>query len=147
MKQYRIAALVLFVTSLWLPAYAHHIAVVVQQQNPTESLTSPELAKIFKSETRKWPNGADVRVVLNRNSAAAFQVLERLAHMPAPTAKTFIAKHKNFFLLANSNAEVLRLVSSNRGALGLVDVRAVDSTIKVVKVDGKLPLQKAYLPD
>lgn len=147
MRQYRIAALVLFVTSLWLPAYAHHIAVVVQQQNPTESLSSPELAKIFKSETRKWPDGSDVRVVLNRNSAVALQMLERLAHMQAATAKAFIARHTSTFLLVNSDKEVLRLVSSDPGALGLVDVRAVDSTIKVVKVDGKLPLEKAYLPD
>ena len=28
----------------------------------------------------------------------------------------------------------------------MVDVRAVDSRVKVLKIDGRLPLEKAYLP-
>jgi hypothetical protein len=31
-------------------------------------------------------------------------------------------------------------------AIGLVDVRAVDNTINVVRVDGKLPMESGYLP-
>ena len=32
------------------------------------------------------------------------------------------------------------------GAVGLVDVRSVDKTINVVRVDGKLPMESGYLP-
>jgi hypothetical protein len=32
------------------------------------------------------------------------------------------------------------------GALGLVDVRSVDGTINVVRVDDKLPMESGYLP-
>lgn len=146
MRLYRLAFLALFVTSLWLPAYGHHIAVVVQEQNPTKSLTSPELARIFKAETRKWPDGAQILVVLNKNSTVSFEILERLASMPGASAQAFVATHKTHFALTNSDEEVLRLVSSMPGALGLVDVRAVDSRVKVLKIDGRLPLEKAYLP-
>jgi hypothetical protein len=31
--------------------------------------------------------------------------------------------------------------------LGVLGVRAIDSRIKVLKIDGKLPLEKDYLPD
>ena len=146
MRLCRFAFLALFVTSLWLPAYGHHIAVVVHEQNPTKSMSSPELARIFKAETRKWPDGAQILVVLNRNSEVSFQIIERLAGMPNASAQAFIATHKMHFALTSSDEEVLRLVSSMPGAVGLVDVRAVDSRIKVLKIDGRLPLEKSYLP-
>src|SRR5690242_12490418 len=122
MRLHRLAYLALFVTSLWLPAYGHHIAVVVHEQNPAKSLTSPELARILKAETRKWPDGAQILVVLNRNSEVSFQIFERLAAMPNAGAKAFISTHKESFALADSDQEVLRLVSSMPGAVGMVDV-------------------------
>ena len=142
----RLAVLVLFPALFWLPAYAHHVAVVVHQQNPAANVSSPELAKIFKSETRKWPDGLDIVVVLNRNSAVSMQIVARLAGMPNGKARAFIAAHRDYFVLTDSDAEVLSLVSGKPGALGMVDVRAVDNRIKVLKVDGKLPLEKTYLP-
>lgn len=142
----RITIPALFLALSWLPAYAHHVAVVVNQQNSADSLSSSELAKIFKSETKKWPDGQDIIMVLNRNSAVSMQILERLAGMPDGKARAFVAAHNGYFTFADSDSEVLRLVSSKPGALGMVDVRAVDSKIKVLKIDGKLPLEKAYLP-
>jgi len=66
--------------------------------------------------------------------------------MPNAGAKAFISTHKESFALADSDQEVLRLVSSMPGAVGMVDVRAVDSRVKVLKIDGRLPLEKSYLP-
>jgi hypothetical protein len=146
MRLHRFAVLALFVTTLWLPAYGHHIAVVVHDQNPTKSLTSPELGKIFKAEATKWPDGAQVLVVLNKNSAVCFEILERLTGMPNASARAFVDTHKSHFALTDSDADVLRLVSSMPGAVGMVDVRAVDSRVKVLKIDGRLPLEKLYLP-
>jgi hypothetical protein len=45
-----------------------------------------------------------------------------------------------------SDAEVLDLVASTPGAIGLVDVNAINSSINVVKVDAKLPTEAGYLP-
>jgi ABC-type phosphate transport system substrate-binding protein len=146
MNYRRITIITLFVALTWLPAHAHHVAVVVNQQNSAESLSSPELAKIFKSEMRKWPGGQDLVMVLNRNSAVSMQILERLANMPDGKARSFVAAHKDYFLLADSDAEVLKAVAGKPGALGMVDVHAVDSRVKVLKIDGKLPLEKGYLP-
>jgi len=141
-----VASLALFVALCWLPAHAHHLAVIVPQQSRTEAMSSGELAKILKSEIKKWPDGHDVIVVLNRNSAVSMQIVERLAGMPDGKARMFIAAHKGYFVLTDSDAEVLGLVSGKPGALGIVDVHAVDSTIKVLKIDGKFPLEKGYLP-
>jgi ABC-type phosphate transport system substrate-binding protein len=146
MNYRRITVLALLVAFCWLPAHAHHVAVVVNQQNSAESLSSPELAKIFKLEMKKWADGQEIVLVLNRNSAVSMQILERLAGMPDNKARAFVAAHKDYFVLADSDTDVLALVSTRPGALGMVDVRAVDSNIKVLKIDGKLPLEKAYLP-
>lgn len=146
MKNLRFAVFAL-VLSFWIPAHAHHLAIVVHQDNHVNTVTSAGLAKIFKSETKKWPDGNDVVVVMNRNSPGALRVVERLAKIPAREAGAFIAAHKSSFVLAESDADVLRIVSGTPGALGLVDVHSIDAKVRVVKVDGKLPLEKDYLPD
>jgi hypothetical protein len=57
-----------------------------------------------------------------------------------------IAAHKGSIVMADSDADVLKIVQSTAGAVGLVDVRSVDNTIKLVRVDGKLPVESGYLP-
>jgi len=47
--------------------------------------------------------------------------------------------------VVNSDAEVIRLVSSMPNAVGVVDTYSITSEIAVVKVDGKLPLEPGYL--
>jgi len=51
-----------------------------------------------------------------------------------------------FHVARDSDADVLRIVQSTPGAIGFVDVRPVDNTINVVRVDGKLPMESGYLP-
>jgi hypothetical protein len=60
--------------------------------------------------------------------------------------KTLIAAHKDSTVMADSDADVLQSVQSTGGAVVLVDVRSVDNTINVVRVDGKLPMESGYLP-
>ena len=143
----RYRPLVLAVTILsFLPCYAHHLAVVVDKANNTAEITSPNLSKIFKSEIRKWADGKNVVLVMHKDSSVERLTLQRLNRMSAAELKTFIDTHKDSILLADSDAEVLKLVQSNPGAIGLVDVRAVDRSVNVLKVDGKLPLEQGYLP-
>jgi hypothetical protein len=49
-------------------------------------------------------------------------------------------------MLVDTDADVLKIVQSIPGAIGFVDVRSIDSTISVVRVDGKLPMESGYLP-
>ncbi len=130
-----------------LPGYGHHLAVVVPKDNQTAALTSADLAKMMKSETRKWPDGPTVIVVMNKNSAASVQVVERLCHLSQGATKAFIAAHPELFILADSDEAALKLVASTPGALGIVDVHAISGNqVQVVKIDGKLPMELGYLP-
>ncbi len=138
--------LLLTVACFCLPAHAHHLAVVVHQDNHTPAITSSDLGKIFKGEMRHWADGHNVIVVINKDSAVSMQVMERLSSMPRSEILAFFEAHKASFVLAASDADVLRIVQGTPGALGMVDVRLVTGKINVVKVDGKLPLEQGYLP-
>jgi ABC-type phosphate transport system substrate-binding protein len=69
-----------------------------------------------------------------------------LNKMTADELKALITAHKDSIVMADSDADVLKIVQSTPGAIGFVDVRSVDNTINVVRVDGKLPMESGYLP-
>jgi ABC-type phosphate transport system substrate-binding protein len=123
--------------------FCPHKAVVVNKDNNVGTLTAAQLSRIFLSEIKKWPGGKAVILVLHKNSAGK---TERLNKMSDSEWKTLIAAHKDSIVMADSDADVLKIVQSTAGAVGLVDVRSVDNTINVVRVDGKLPMESAYLP-
>jgi hypothetical protein len=66
--------------------------------------------------------------------------------MSAAQMKSLIAVHKDSIMMVDSDADLLRLVESTPGAIGLVEVRSIDDRVNVVKVDGKLPMEEGYLP-
>ena len=138
--------LIAFLMVSFLPCYAHHLAVVVDKDNNVGQVSSNVLAKMFKSEVRKWPDGKNVVIILHKSSSLEMLVLERLNKMTEAELKAFISAHKSMFVIADSDAALLKAVQSTPGALGLIDVRVVDGKVNVLKVDGKLPLEDGYLP-
>jgi ABC-type phosphate transport system substrate-binding protein len=141
-----IAAVLGFLFSFLVPCFAHHMAVVVNKENTTDNVTAVHLAKIFRADVKKWPDGKNIVLILHTNSAGESETLERLIKVTPAEWKALIAAHKDYIVIEDSDAEVLKRVQSTPGAIGVVDVRAVDSTIKVVRVDGKLPMESGYLP-
>lgn len=122
------------------------MAVVVNKDNNVENVTAAHLSRIFRSEVKKWPDGKALVLVLHRRSEGETETLQRLNKMSADELKAMIAAHKDSIVMADSDAEVLKIVQSTPGAIGFVDVRSVDNTINVVRVDGKLPMESGYLP-
>ena len=147
MRRYLQLAVLLAGALCSVPCYAHHVAVVVAKDANVDSVTSSDLRKMVKFESRKWPNGNDVVVVLTKDSAASLEVLAHLCHMTEPALKEFIAAHPNSIIVVDSEAALFKMVESRPGALGLVDFHAIhDKSVQVLKVDGKLPLDQGYLP-
>ena len=146
MKPRRIFTLLVFLLTWLTPCFAHHMAVVTNKDNNVSNITAAHLAKIFRSEIKKWPDGKAVIVILHKDSAGETETLERLNKMNAGEWKALIAAHKDSIQIADSDADVLKLVQSTPGAVGLIDVRSVDNTVTVVRVDGKLPMESGYLP-
>jgi ABC-type phosphate transport system substrate-binding protein len=146
MRVQRATALLIFLLTFLTPCFAHHMAVVVNKENPVDNVTAVHLARIFRSEIKRWADGKAMVLVLHKDSSGETETLQRLNKMSAAEWKALMAEHKDSISLADSDAEVLKIVQSTPGAIGLVDVRSVDNTIRVVRVDGKLPMEAGYLP-
>lgn len=135
-----------FLSACLTPCFAHHTAVVVNKDNPVENVTSAHLGKIIRGEVKKWPDGKNIVLVLHKDSEGETETLERLNHMSATEWKAFLVAHENLILFVESDADVLKMVQGEPGAIGMIDVHSVDNSINVVHVDGKLPMEFGYLP-
>jgi ABC-type phosphate transport system substrate-binding protein len=145
-KTFRVAVLLFSAIALATPCFGHHMAVVVSRENSIDNLTSAQLGKIMRAETRKWADGKDIMLVLHRSLSGEALTLQRLNKMSAAQWQQWMNEHKDQITLSDSDEEVLNLVGNSPGAIGLVEVRSVNDRVKVVHVDGKLPLENGYLP-
>jgi hypothetical protein len=66
--------------------------------------------------------------------------------MSAIEWQAWIAQHKNEIKLVGSDEEVLSYVENIPGAVGLIDVRSLNSRVRIIRIDGKLPMEAGYLP-
>jgi ABC-type phosphate transport system substrate-binding protein len=146
MKLHRLGALLVFFLTFLTPCFAHHMAVVVNKDNSVENVTAVHLSRILRSEVKKWPDGKSVVLVLHKDSEGETETVQRLIKVTADELRALIAAHKDSIVMADSDADVLKIVQTTPGAIGFVDVRSVDNTINVVRVDGKLPMESGYLP-
>lgn len=146
MRSQRCAALAVFLFTFLTPCFAHHMAVVVNKDNATSNVTAAHLAKIFRSEVKKWPDGTGIVLVLHKDSPGETETLEHLNKMSASEWKAMLAAHKDSIQVVDTDADVLKIVQALPGAVGFIDVRSVDGSITIVRVDGKLPMESGYLP-
>lgn len=146
MRRSRIGFLFGFLMFSLVPCFAHHMAVVVNQGNGVAEVSSVHLSKIFRLEVKKWQDGTDIVLILHKDSSGELLTLEHLNHMSANELKSFISSHQEAFTVVGSDAEVLHVVETTPGALGLVDVRSINDQVNVLKVGGKLPMEDGYLP-
>ena len=149
LRHFALLATLALATSIF--AAAKDLAVVVNKSNDTKMLTTAELTKLFKNGTKKWPAGQDVIVVMkDLNSPAMRVVLQKVFGMSAEQVKALVAsanqgKTNPAFVIADSDDVALKMIAGNAGAIGVVDVYAINSSVNVVKVDGKMPLEPGYL--
>jgi ABC-type phosphate transport system substrate-binding protein len=146
MKQSRILVFCALVMFSLTPCFAHHMAVVVNKDNTVQNVTSAHLAKIFKGEVKKWPDGKSVVLVMHGFLPDELTTLERLNKMSEAEVKSLLASHKDSIRTVGSDAEVIEAVASTPGAIGFVEERSITDRVLVVRVDGKLPMESGYLP-
>lgn len=144
-----LVCLAIFALAASLGAAAKDLAVVVNKANDTKAITTADLTKMLKAANKKWPNGQDVVIVLRETNAPSMKVvLQKVYGMSADQAKALISAANQghaTFVTADSDDVVLKMVASNSAAIGFVDVYSINSSVNVVKVDGKMPLEPGYL--
>jgi len=71
-------------------SFAHHAVVIVDKDNHVVNLTTAQLAKILRAETRKWPDGKDVVLVFHKSSPDETSTLERVNKMTRSQVESFM---------------------------------------------------------
>jgi phosphate transport system substrate-binding protein len=125
---------------------AAEIAVIVNKDNQTGSLRLGDLARIYRGERGEWPD--DGRIVAT-NHAVESELRRRFydSVLGVPPTEKFLVPGTPLpfhTMIFKSPKVVLRFVASTPHAIGYVPADQVDSSVKVLRIDGLLPDQARY---
>lgn len=127
-------------------AAAKQMAVIVNNGNGIQELTSTDVIKIFNLGMQKWSNGVPITIVVRDPATPEMELLlSRVYKVPPEKMKDFIARHKDVIMVVDSNQAMLLTVQSIPGAVGVIDVFLINQKVKVLKIDGKLPVEFGYI--
>ena len=127
------------------------LAIIVNTTNPVEGMSLPELRKVFLGERSRWPNGRRITLVMMEPGQPERKALVReVCQMNESdfsrhflqgvfTGEVFVSPKT----LA-SPVGVRKFVFNVPGAIGYMRASDVDSTVKVIRVDGRLPSDREY---
>ena len=124
------------------------MAVVVAADSKLPDLSLAELVKLAKGTQKAWPDGRSFTLVLKNPTApemhVAVQKLFGVAPADVPAAIAKINQLRPLIKVVATEEDVFRTVTTTPGALGLVDVYSINSSVKVLHIDGKLPFDVGY---
>lgn len=133
-------------------AAARDLALVSNKANSLSAITLPDFVKVCKGQTNRWPDGKSVTFIMRNPSSAEMKFfLEKVYELPDAQVKELIATANHgrmghpAIMIVDSDEDLVDKVASLPGAVGIVDVYAINSSVAVVKLAGKLPLEPGYL--
>lgn len=133
-------------------AAARDLALVSNKTNAISAITLADLVKVCKAQTNRWPDGKPVTFVMRTPASPEMKLLlEKVYELPESEVTDLVvtANHGRTnhpaILVVGSYEDLVNKVASIPGAVGVVDVYAINSSVAVIKVAGKLPLEPGYL--
>jgi ABC-type phosphate transport system substrate-binding protein len=146
----RVAALVFAAGLLLLPSRAaiKNMAVVVSAGSKLQDVPLAELAKLCKGTQKTWSDGRSFTLIMKDPESPEMRVaVQKLFGMAPGDVKSAIAKlneSRQLVKIVESDEDLLHVVEATPGAVGILDVYAINSSVKVLRVDGKLPFDVGY---
>jgi hypothetical protein len=125
-----------------------NIAVVMSAGTKIDDVQLSELLKLCKGVQKTWIEGKSFTLVMTDPASPDMRsAVQKLFNMTPADLKTALPKlnEKQVVVrIVDSDTDLLRTVGATPGAVGIVDVYAIDSSVKVIRVDGKLPFDVGY---
>lgn len=125
-----------------------NMAVVVSAGSKLTDVPLADLTRLCKGAQKTWPDGKNFTLVMKDPDSPEMHVIAQKLFGAAPgEAKTMIAKLNESRLtvkIVENDEDLLRTVEATPGAAGIIDVYAINSSVKVLRVDGKLPFDIGY---
>ena len=149
----KISFLMCLLAALVLAATANpmDVAIIVHKDNALADVSSLEVEKIFKLETQHWKGNQRICLVLQEAGSPEKKiVLQKIYAMTDEElrkywlGKIFRGEIAAFPQTESSGESVRRFVKAVPNAIGFVDAAKADDSVKVLRIDGKLPGEKGY---
>jgi ABC-type phosphate transport system substrate-binding protein len=125
-----------------------NMAVVVSAGSKLSEVPLADLAKLCKGTQKTWPDGKNFMLVIKDPESPDMRVATQKLFGAAPgELKAMITKLNEARLtvkIVENDDDLLRTVGATPGAVGIVDVYSINSSVKVLRVDGKLPFDLGY---
>jgi ABC-type phosphate transport system substrate-binding protein len=130
------------------PSAVKNMAVVASAGSKLQDVPLAELAKLCKGTQKSWADGRSFTMVMKDPESPDMHVaVQKLFGVSASDAKSAIAKlneTRAVVRVVESDEDLLRTVGATPGAVGILDVYSINSSVKVLRVDGKLPFDVGY---
>ena len=129
-------------------AAVKNMAVIASAGSKLQDVPLVELAKLCKGTQKTWADGRNFMLVMKDPESPDMHVaVQKLFGVPAGEVKSAIAKlneTRTVVRVVESDEDLLRTVEATPGAVGVLDVYAINSAVKVLRIDGKLPFDTGY---
>lgn len=130
------------------------LAIVVNRSNPTDDVSLAELRRIFRGQRSRWPSGRRITLLMRDGASPERSALLRLLYGLSEQdyrrgfiQAVFSGEASDAPRMLSSTNGMLRFVFNAPGAVGYVRASEADSTVKVLRVDGRLPGEPGYRLD
>ena len=129
-------------------AVIKNMAVVVSAGSKLNDVSLLELTKLCKGVQKTWPDGKNFTLVMKDPESPDMRVAAQKLFGAAPgEVKALIVKLNEARLavkIVENDEDLLRTVEATPGAVGIIDVYSINSSVKVLRLDGKLPFDLGY---
>jgi hypothetical protein len=149
-KWLRIAALLCAASTLGVISAAaiKNMAVVISAGSKVSDVPLADLVKLIKGTQKSWADGKNFLLVIKNPEAPEMHVVvQKLFGDAGSDIRGAIGKANETRVtikIAGSDEDLLRTVEATPGAVGIIDVYSINSSVKVLRVDGKLPFDAGY---
>jgi len=142
-----VVCLIVMVATGAVPA-SKNMAVVVASGSKLSDVALADLAKLCKGAQKSWPDGKNFILVMKSPESPEMRLtVLKLFGDASGDIKTALARvneSRSSVKIVESEEDLLRAVEATPGAIGILDVYAINSSVKVLRVDGKLPFDVGY---
>ena len=125
-----------------------NMAVVVSAGSKLADVPLADLTKLCKGTQKTWPDGKNFTLVIKDPESPDMRLTVQKLFGSAPgEIKAAIAKLNESRVtvkIADDDEGLLRTVGVTPGAIGILDVYSINSSVKVLRLDGKLPFDMGY---
>src|SRR2546421_616983 len=125
-----------------------NMAVVISAGSKLSDVPLADLARMCRGTQKTWPDGKNFILVIKNPEAPEMRVaVQKLFGDASGDPKAAIAKLNESHLTVktvSSDEDLLRTVEATPGAVGILDGYSINSSVKVLRVDDKLPFDMGY---